>query len=115
MHIITFVTLVFLPGTFIAVRSLLASLRVHGKVGRPLTSSRAQTFLQSGIFQWNTLKEKEEGTWFFKTDAFELFAKICAVIMAVTFLLWLLLFNCLRARARRKIQEQEEGGAVTMV
>ncbi len=103
MHIITFVTLIFLPGTFIAVRLLQLLFASHR---RPLTSS-LQTFFQSGVFQWNQVDGG--GTWFFKIDAFGLFAAVSLVIMAVTFLVWFCLFRCLRRRSRKRLEEQGWG------
>ncbi|KAK6821069.1 hypothetical protein PG987_015469 [Apiospora arundinis] len=66
MNIITMVTLVFLPDTFLA------------------------RFLQSGIFQWNEPIGEGEGeaTWVFKKDALGLFAAITLVSTFITFVVW---------------------------
>ncbi|KAI3328772.1 hypothetical protein F4824DRAFT_482588 [Ustulina deusta] len=49
MHIITLVTLLFLPGTFVAVRYALP--KIHKEVNRHLTTNN-QTFLGAGFYQW---------------------------------------------------------------
>uniref|UniRef100_A0A093V886 non-specific serine/threonine protein kinase n=2 Tax=Talaromyces marneffei PM1 TaxID=1077442 RepID=A0A093V886_TALMA len=64
MHIITLVTLIFLPGTFIA------------------------TFLGSGLFQWDQDKPEAMPTW--KPEFFALFAKVCFPFMGAIGLIWAL-------------------------
>ncbi|CRG92665.1 hypothetical protein PISL3812_09729 [Talaromyces islandicus] len=63
MHIITFATLIFLPGTFIA------------------------TFFGSGLFQWDQNNPGEMPVW--KPEFFALFAKICFPFMAGILLIWM--------------------------
>ncbi|KAI6313895.1 hypothetical protein MCOR14_002265 [Pyricularia oryzae] len=65
MHIITLVTLIFLPGTFVA------------------------TFFGSGLFQWDDNDpELEFPRW--KPEYFKLFAGICFPLMTITILGWLM-------------------------
>ncbi|KPM37127.1 hypothetical protein AK830_g9447 [Neonectria ditissima] len=64
MHIITFVTLIFLPGTFIA------------------------AFFQSGIIKWADVTLGSE-RWLLNKHAFGLFAAICFPLMLVTVAAWL--------------------------
>ena len=102
MHIITFVTLIFLPGTFIAVRSLRSPL--VSKVG--ILTSNTQTFFQSGIIAWNDAGVKG-ASWLFREDAFALFAEISFGITAVTITIWLLVVRCLRRRSQERLEAQQ--------
>ncbi|KAK7413750.1 hypothetical protein QQX98_007393 [Neonectria punicea] len=71
MHIITFVTLIFLPGTFIA------------------------SFFQSGIIQWPEL-DLGSKNWLLNKHAFILFSAICVPLMIVTFAVWLTVYIRMR-------------------
>ncbi|CEF74703.1 hypothetical protein FGSG_02414 [Fusarium graminearum PH-1] len=84
MHVITCVTLAFLPGTFVA------------------------AFFQSGLVEINQAASGVRGAVTFHSGAFKLFASICFPLMFITFVLWILLFQCLARRARRR----EEQGKV---
>ncbi|KAH7175263.1 hypothetical protein EDB81DRAFT_769547 [Dactylonectria macrodidyma] len=64
MHIITFVTLAFLPGTFVA------------------------TFFQSGLFKWKEDGHGMSDSLKFNWIAFSFFAAICFPLMAVIFGMW---------------------------
>jgi hypothetical protein len=103
MHIITFVTLVFLPGTFIAVR--LAAPYMTNFVDHLISTS--QSFLQSGVFQWNQLGQGEP-MWTFKANAFGMFIAISLGLMFVTFVVWFLLFRYLRKRSRYQFEDPED-------
>jgi hypothetical protein len=83
MHIITLVTLVFLPGTFVAVS-------LGPPLMRQLTESLTtdQTFFGSGLFQWVEENTGELPVW--KPEYFKLFAKICFPLMGGTIVIWLL-------------------------
>ncbi|KAK4203599.1 hypothetical protein QBC40DRAFT_21121 [Triangularia verruculosa] len=84
MHIITMVTLVFLPGTFVAVRLGLPAL-IASTFATLLTFG--QTFFGSGLFQWdqeNPLTSKP--IW--KGELFALFAEICFPLMGATIFIW---------------------------
>ncbi|RGP76419.1 hypothetical protein FLONG3_5304 [Fusarium longipes] len=80
MHIITFVTLIFLPGTFMA------------------------SFFQSGILEWPPLSADEpwnlSGPWKLNTKIFGLFFGISSTITIVTILLWLFILFMLRRSLR---------------
>jgi hypothetical protein len=83
MHIITLVTLIFLPGTFIAVRLGMPILKLR-KFTDHLTFD--QTFLGSGLFQWDQDQPEAMPTW--KPEFFALFAKVCFPFMAAIGLIW---------------------------
>ncbi|KAM0209506.1 hypothetical protein ACHAPQ_011929 [Fusarium lateritium] len=86
MHVITCVTLAFLPGTFVAL---------------PLIKA----FFQSGLIEINQAASGVQGAVTFHPGAFKLFASICFPLMFVTFVLWVLLFKYLARRAKRREQE----------
>lgn len=110
MHIITFVTLVFLPGTFIAVRLAMPSLSRSVKY---LTTS-SQSFLQSGVFQWKD-EDSLEKAWLFRGPVFEMFITICLVMMFLTFVVWFLVFRCLRGRSQGHDETVDEKDVSEMV
>lgn len=79
MHVITFVTLVLLPGTFLGVRlmtSYLKSSRTSLTVG--------QTFFSTPIIQG---PDNGEG-WSTNHGLLWLFVEICAPMMVVTLAVW---------------------------
>ncbi|KAH6960327.1 hypothetical protein DER45DRAFT_583516 [Fusarium avenaceum] len=78
MHVITCVTLAFLPGTFVA------------------------AFFQSGLIEINQAASGVRGAVTFHPGAFKLFACICFPLMFLTFVLWVLLFKYLARRAKRR-------------
>ncbi|KAI0128370.1 hypothetical protein BJ170DRAFT_621301 [Xylariales sp. AK1849] len=63
MHIITVVTLIFLPGTFLA------------------------SFFQSGVLQWSDIPAIPDG-WVLRPEAISLFFEICIPLMGFIFLIW---------------------------
>ncbi|KAI0505225.1 hypothetical protein F5B22DRAFT_628666 [Xylaria bambusicola] len=87
MHIITLVTLLFLPGTFVAVRYALPKIRKE--VNRHLTTN-GQTFLGAGFYQWPDSDDASQipdyPIW--RSEYFFLFAKISFPLMALTLLFW---------------------------
>ncbi len=87
MHIITLVTLLFLPGTFVAVRYALP--KIHKEVNRHLTTNN-QTFLGAGFYQWPDSNDANQipnyPIW--RSDFFFLFAKISFPLMVLTLLFW---------------------------
>jgi hypothetical protein len=88
MHFITLVTLVFLPPTFVAVRY---GLPLIHRVSMPLTSGN-QTFLGSGVFQWeggDGEGQRTATTPVWKPYYFKLFAAIAFPLMGITILIWL--------------------------
>ncbi|RGP66773.1 hypothetical protein FSPOR_6368 [Fusarium sporotrichioides] len=80
MHIITFVTLIFLPGTFMA------------------------SFFQSGILEWPPLNADEPwnlgGSWKLNTKIFGLFFGISSTITVITIMLWMFILFMLRRSLR---------------
>ena len=112
MHVITAVTLFFLPGTFIAVCVCLVMLWKGFLL--PLAQSfadslaaRRQTFFQSGIFQWQPRPDDAEEAWWFNLHGFYLFLAICLPVMAVTGLLWWSCYKYLKRRSRQSLEESE--------
>ncbi|KAK0673582.1 hypothetical protein QBC41DRAFT_311100 [Cercophora samala] len=109
MHIITLVTLVFLPGTFVAVRIGLPALLAW--ISATILTFN-QTFFGSGLFQWDQ-ENPLTSTPIWKGDFFVLFAKICSPLMVATILFWLLAYCCWprwRAYRRRQRAADEERG-----
>ncbi|KAK4178482.1 hypothetical protein QBC36DRAFT_324700 [Triangularia setosa] len=84
MHIITMVTLVFLPGTFVAVRFGPPAL-FDCDFAALLTL--IQTFFGSGLFQWDE-ENPETSIPVWKGDFFKLFAWICFPLMGATIFIW---------------------------
>jgi hypothetical protein len=105
MHVITCVTLAFLPGTFVAVSPHTMSHSNQAVLTR-LPSIKA--FFQSGLIEINQAALGVQDAVTFHPGAFKLFASICFPLMFVTFVLWVLLFKYLARRAKRR----EEQGRV---
>lgn len=97
MHVITIFTLIFLPGTFLAV-SLLRLIFL----GVALTG---QTFFSSGILRWYEADELGDSkyTWATEHDRLLLYIEIAVPMMLFIVLGWLILF--LKSRTGRS-----EGG-----
>ncbi|KAF4999922.1 hypothetical protein FGRMN_2160 [Fusarium graminum] len=75
MHVVTFVTLAFLPGTFVV------------------------AFFQSGLVEINNASDDVRGSVIFHEGAFKLFSVICVLLMLVTFTLWFIVFKILTRKA----------------
>ncbi|PNP85084.1 hypothetical protein FNYG_01609 [Fusarium nygamai] len=82
MHVVTFVTLAFLPGTFVA------------------------AFFQSGLVEINKASDDVRGSVVFYTGAFKLFSVICFPLMFITFALWFMVYKILARRARKRETEE---------
>ncbi|KAI0020698.1 hypothetical protein F4780DRAFT_360551 [Xylariomycetidae sp. FL0641] len=95
MHVITIFTLIFLPGTFIAVR-LLAPPSLFQ---RPLTAALtwAQTFFSSGVLNWND-QGMLDSDWVFRSKALRLFLAICLPMMAIIIAGWMFMYWLVRRR-----------------
>lgn len=104
MHIVTLVTLVFLPGTFVAVRYGLPSFRKYAEV---LTAS--QTFFSSGAFQWDQNNPESSQMPYWKPGFFALFAEICFPMTGGIILLWYLSYEWARWRREREEQKSSSG------
>ncbi|WAO95674.1 Autophagy-related protein 1 [Fusarium falciforme] len=78
MHVITCVTLAFLPAMFVA------------------------AFFQSGLIEINEKATNVSDAVDFHKFAFGLFMSICLPLMVLTFILWFILFRCLSRRDRRQ-------------
>ncbi len=75
MHAITIITLVFLPATFVAVSSPLQA--------RSRSLTPRQTFLQSGVFDWDS-----EDSPAIRTEAMHLFFAISGPVTVATLVVW---------------------------
>ena len=97
MHSITILTLVFLPGTFLAVRFLAPSfstrcssdalriVRAWSSSGPPLSRPTLQTVFGSGLLNWD-----ENGSgWATRMPGVRLFLAICLPMTTVTLVVWL--------------------------
>ncbi|KAI1031121.1 hypothetical protein LB504_000075 [Fusarium proliferatum] len=78
MHVVTCVTLAFLPGTFVA----------------------------SGLIEINKSSNDIDSSVIFHPGAFKLFTVICFPLMFITFALWFIVFKLLARKARK--QESQE-------
>ena len=94
MHVITCVTLAFLPPMFVAVSRPTPEL---------LNLTLFQTFFQSGLVEVNAAATSVSNSVVFHDNAFGLFAAICFPLMAVTFVLWVAVFRCLSKRSRSRV------------
>ncbi|KAJ9425963.1 hypothetical protein QL093DRAFT_2256044 [Fusarium oxysporum] len=82
MHVVTCVTLAFLPGTFLA------------------------AFFQSGLVKINESSDGIGGSVVFHAGAFKLFSLICFPLMLITFALWFIMFKVLARRAHKRETEE---------
>lgn len=87
MHVITFFTLVFLPGTFLGVRLMMASY-LKSPTGS-LTSD--QTFFSTPIL--STPEAANPQSWNVNNGLLSLFFEICIPMMFVTVIAWYLYLN----------------------
>lgn len=101
MHIVTLVTLFFLPGTFVAVRFVLPYLWTTLQF---LTNR--QTFFSSGTYQWDQNNAGGSTMPYWKPEYFAMFAKICFPMTGGILFLWLLLYYW--ASWRGKIAQHDE-------
>ncbi|KAK3347004.1 hypothetical protein B0T25DRAFT_292699 [Lasiosphaeria hispida] len=85
MHVITVVTLIFLPATFVAVYLM------------------TQTFFQSGAIQWSDAPPDMTGTYKYSSEGFRLFAWVSAPVMAITLGVWLMVYLTMRRGLKREI------------
>ncbi len=94
MHVITIFTLIFLPGTFLAVR-LIAPQLLSDTFTATLTLW--QTFFSSGVLNWND-EGLLESEWVLRPDALRLFMKICLPLMVVIIAGWSLMYILVRRK-----------------
>ncbi|KAK4140569.1 uncharacterized protein C8A04DRAFT_14831 [Dichotomopilus funicola] len=99
MHVITIFTLIFLPGTFIAV-SLTPLLSFVPKIRNLTSHPFAQTLFSSGVLRWD-----EDGTlgsdWVVRNDGLRLFVSICVPLTIVTISIWAAMYSLARRWARK--------------
>lgn len=96
MHVITIFTLIFLPGTFIAVR-----------FGLPLLQAiltRFQTFFSSGVLNWND-NGSMSSDWAARPEALKLFLEISFPLMVIIVAAWFLIYLCVRRKKPGVLQE----------
>lgn len=90
MHLITLVTLFFLPATFVAVRAFKLPCFSFFELTRYLTSD--QTFFSSGAFQWDQNDAQGSSMPFWKPEFFALFAAICFPMTGIIICIWWALY-----------------------
>ncbi|KAI1417322.1 hypothetical protein F5Y13DRAFT_83130 [Hypoxylon sp. FL1857] len=101
MHVITVFTLIFLPGTFLAV-----SLPHRLSANMPLITR--QTFFSSGILRWYESEDKLAGSkysWNMEKDRLSLYLKIVIPMMVLIIVGWLVLY--FKSKAQKKQEEEE--------
>ncbi|KAK3985628.1 hypothetical protein QBC44DRAFT_154128 [Cladorrhinum sp. PSN332] len=107
MHIITLVTLVFLPGTFVAVRLGLPLMPLMCKL---LTTD--QTLFGSGLYQWDQ-NNPVTSVPIWKEEFWKLFSKVSFPLMVGTIVIWLVFayfIPGLKGYLRRqRVTDEEEG------
>jgi hypothetical protein len=100
MHVITVFTLIFLPGTFVAVRYGWPCFRRWFNAGL----THIQTFLGSGVIQWN-----DDGNlgadYMVLSRGMALFWYVSIPIMAVVLAVWALVYWVAR-RKRKSMNNQ---------
>jgi len=106
MHVITIVTLIFLPATFIAVRAILPFIKVLAGQLEVLTT-HDQTFFQSGIVHLNDsgLDQMTE-PWKLLMGPFKLFVWILLPLTCLVIGAWLAVL----LRMKRRWNQQKSGG-----
>lgn len=102
MHVITFFTLIFLPGTFLGVRLMTSYLKSSTD---SLTSN--QTFFSTPIL--STPDTDNPQSWSINNSLLSLFFKICIPMMFITVIVWYLYLN--QRWFRRSISEDIEASA----
>lgn len=111
MHVITLITLLFLPAMFLAVRMLTPALSLPASCGRGrnvedlevchLTGlASSQTLFESPLFDWK--KPVNESL---RLDIFFLFAKVCFPMMAITVCICGLAYWWARRHAERRVED----------
>lgn len=104
MHLITLVTLFFLPATFVAVR-LFGLLPSFSDLTVSLTSY--QTFFSSGAFQWDQNNPDGSSMPFWKPEFFALFSLICFPMTGAIICVWWALY-WRNSRMRRQHGQGDE-------
>ncbi|EMR64091.1 hypothetical protein UCREL1_8951 [Eutypa lata UCREL1] len=96
MHVITIFTLIFLPGTFLAVRLAAPQL-----LSETFTAALTlwQTFFSSGVLNWND-EGLLESDWVVRPDALRLFMVICVPMMALIIAGWSLMYTLVRRKRK---------------
>lgn len=111
MHIITLVTLFFLPATFVAVRTFVLPSFSFSELTDYLTLD--QTFFSSGAFQWDQDKPEASKMPFWKPEFFALFAFICFPMTGIIICVWWALYwrnNRMRRQHAQGDEEQQQIG-----
>jgi cbb3-type cytochrome oxidase subunit 3 len=106
MHLITLVTLFFLPATFVAVRNFGLPSFSSSELTDYLTSD--QTFFSSGAFQWDQEDPEGSSKPFWKPEFFSLFAAICFPMTGAIICVWWALYWRNNRMRRQHAQGDEE-------
>lgn len=113
MHLITLVTLFFLPATFVAVRIFRLPSFSFSELADYLTSD--QTFFSSGAFQWDQENPNGQSMPFWKPQFFTLFAAICFPMTGIIILIWWALYWRNNRKRRQHAEGDEESQNITGV
>ena len=107
MHVITVFTLIFLPGTFLAVRALgsgpdfFGVEQLHPEESSLTLFQRLQTFFSSGAFRWDD-DGKLGKAWAARDGVIGLFMAICLPMMAIVIVVWAVLVWHQRRQEKRQ-------------
>ncbi|RYP54452.1 hypothetical protein DL768_000758 [Monosporascus sp. mg162] len=96
MHVITIFTLIFLPGTFLAVR--LAAPHLFSDLCTAALTSW-QTFFSSGVLNWND-EGLLDSDWVLRSEALKLFLFICVPLMIAIIAGWSLMYMVVRSKRK---------------
>ncbi|KAK2616532.1 hypothetical protein QQS21_000575 [Conoideocrella luteorostrata] len=99
MSVITFFTLVFLPGTFVAVRY---GIPITGTVATSILT-RSQTFFSSNIVKFDNSKSGNFGDWELQMSALKLFLTMSLPLMFITLFVWAVLRTYAGRKRRVKL------------
>jgi hypothetical protein len=103
MHVITVFTLIFLPGTFIAVSLWnLRPFRSPNRCNFSLITN--QTFFNSGIIQFNLADSQGGDNWTIHENAMRLFLSLCLPLTLVILGGWFALYQLLLKKRHRANQ-----------
>lgn len=100
MHVITVFTLIFLPGTFLAVRYLCQQQQLSS--ANVLTLPQHQTFFSSGILNWDN---SNPSSYDVRGGAMKLFFYICVPMMLLIILGWFLLYRSAQEKGEKRMRE----------
>ena len=96
MRIITLVTLFFLPGTFISVKTAPLSYT------DPSTNKCIQTIMSTDIIQFQSVQQSGK---IFQLGALQLYLAITIPLMLITFGAWFIVYRCIKHRETKRYDD----------